>query len=142
MLQWVVLHLPWKVLRQLPVGPVVRTERLAVQGWAGAMPTWNHVVGDREFSSSKKSSGERGYAKIYYPSALQAASASSVYVKEAEEIPSVDIFMKELTVYRVRGKVQYLFPHRQSAGTPAFPGGSTHDFTSLTAEGPHDGLSL
>jgi Carboxypeptidase regulatory-like domain len=35
------------------------------------MPTWNRVVGDREFSSSEKSSGERGYAKIYYPSALR-----------------------------------------------------------------------
>ncbi len=81
------------------------------------MPTWNHVVGDREFSSSEKSSGERGYAKIYYPNALQAASASSIYVKEGEEIPSVDIFMKEVTTYRVRGKVQYLFPHRGSGDT-------------------------
>jgi hypothetical protein len=81
------------------------------------MPTWNRVVGDREFSSSEKSSGERGYAKIYYPSALQAANASSVYVKEGEEIPSVDIFMKEVTVYRVHGKVQYLFPHRGTGDT-------------------------
>jgi hypothetical protein len=81
------------------------------------IPTWNRVVGDREFSSSEKSSGERGYAKIYYPSALQAANASSVYVKEGEEIPSVDIFMKEVTVYRVRGKVQYLFPHRGTGDT-------------------------
>jgi Carboxypeptidase regulatory-like domain len=42
---------------------------------------WNRVVGDREFSSSEKNSGERGYAKVYYPNALEAASASSVYVK-------------------------------------------------------------
>jgi hypothetical protein len=81
------------------------------------MPTWNRVVGDREFSSFEKSSGERGYAKIYYPNALQAASASSVYVKEGEEIPSADIFMKEVTVYRVRGKVQYLFPHHGTGDT-------------------------
>ena len=81
------------------------------------MPTWNRIVGDREFSSSEKSSRERGYAKIYYPNAQQAASASSVYVKEGEEIPSVDIFMKEVTVYRVRGKVQYLFPHRGTGDT-------------------------
>jgi hypothetical protein len=81
------------------------------------MPTWDRVVGDREFSSFEKSSGEKGYAKIYYPNALQAASASSVYVKEGEEIPSVDIFMKEVTVYRVRGKVQYLFPHHGTGDT-------------------------
>jgi hypothetical protein len=81
------------------------------------LAAWNRVVGDREFSSSEKSTGERGYAKIYYPSALEVARASSVYVKEGDEIPSVDIFMKEVTVYRVRGKVQYLFPHRGTGDT-------------------------
>lgn len=81
------------------------------------MLAWNHVVGDREFSSSEKNSGERGYAKIYYPNALEAASASSVYVKEGEEISSIDIFMKEVTVYRLRGKVQYLFPHKGTGDT-------------------------
>jgi Carboxypeptidase regulatory-like domain len=78
---------------------------------------WNRVVGDREFSSSEKSTGERGYAKVFYPSALEVARASSVYVKEGDEIPSVDILMKEVTVYRVRGKVQYLFPHRGTGDT-------------------------
>jgi Carboxypeptidase regulatory-like domain len=78
---------------------------------------WNRVVGDREFSSSEKNSGERGYAKVYYPNALEAASASSVYVKEGEEISSIDIFMREVTVYRVRGKVQYLFPHKGTGDT-------------------------
>lgn len=81
------------------------------------MAGWNRVVGDREFSSSEKNSGEKGYAKIYYPNALEAASASSVYVKEGEEISSIDIFMKEVTVYRVRGKVQYLFPHKGTGDT-------------------------
>jgi hypothetical protein len=81
------------------------------------LSAWNRVVGDREFSSSEKSTGEKGYAKVYYPSALEIARASSVYVKEGEEIPSIDIFMKEVTVYRVRGKVQYLFPHRGTGDT-------------------------
>jgi uncharacterized protein (DUF2141 family) len=81
------------------------------------MPEWNRVVGDREFSSSEKNSGEKGYAKVYYPSALEAASASSIYVKEGEEISSIDIFMKEVTVYRVRGKVQYLFAHKGAGDT-------------------------
>jgi hypothetical protein len=81
------------------------------------MPGWNRVVGDREFSSSEKSSGEKGYGKIYYPNALEAARASSIYVKEGEEISSIDIFMKEVTVYRVRGNVQYLFPHKGTGDT-------------------------
>ena len=77
----------------------------------------NRIVGDREFSGSEKSRGEKGYARIYYPSALEVARASSIYVKEGDEIPSVDIFMKEVVVYRVRGKVQYLLPHRGTRDT-------------------------
>lgn len=75
-------------------------------------PNWNRVVGDREFSGSNRNGGEKGYAKIYYPSALEFGKASSIYVKEGDEIPSTDILMREVTVYRVRGKVAYLFPHK------------------------------
>jgi hypothetical protein len=81
------------------------------------MEGWNRIAGDREFSNSEKNTGEKGYAKIYYPNAPEAASASSVYVKEGEEISSIDIFMKEVTVYRVRGKVQNLFPHQGTGDT-------------------------
>ena len=81
------------------------------------LSAWDHVVGDREFSGSDKNTGEKGYTKVYYPSALEVAKASSIYVKEGEEVPSIDIFMKEVTVYSVRGKVQYLFPHKGTSNT-------------------------
>jgi hypothetical protein len=81
------------------------------------LSAWDHIVGDREFSGSEKNSGQKGYAKVYYPGALEAAKASSIYVKEGEEVPAVDIFMKEVTVYTVHGKVQYLFPHQGTAET-------------------------
>jgi len=81
------------------------------------IPGWNRIVGDREFSSPEKNTGEKGYAKIYYPNAPEAASASSVNVREGEEISSIDIFMKEVTVYRVRGRVQNLFPHQGTGDT-------------------------
>jgi Carboxypeptidase regulatory-like domain len=66
---------------------------------------WNRVVGDREFSGTDKNSGEKGYTKFYYPSATDVSKATSIQVKEGEEIPSVDILMKEVPVYRVRGKI-------------------------------------
>jgi len=78
---------------------------------------WDHVVGDPEFSGSDKDNGKKGYAKVYYPSALEVAKASSIYVKEGEEAPSIDIFMKEVTVYSVRGTVQLLFPHKGTSDT-------------------------
>jgi hypothetical protein len=81
------------------------------------LSAWDHIVGDPEFSGSDKNTGQKGYTKVYYPSALEVAKASSIYVKEGEEVPSIDIFMKEVTVYSVRGKVQYLFPHRGTGDT-------------------------
>ena len=66
---------------------------------------WDHVVGDREFSGEAKNSGEKGYTKIYFPNAADPGKASLVTVKEGEEIPAIDFLMKEITVYRIRGKL-------------------------------------
>jgi hypothetical protein len=68
-------------------------------------PSWNHVVGEREFNGTGGSSNEKGYARVYYPNAAAPDKASSLTVKEGEEIPSVDFLMKEILVYRIRGKV-------------------------------------
>jgi hypothetical protein len=72
--------------------------------------TWNRVVGDREFSGADKSSGEKGYAKLYYPGVTDSGKGSAITVKEGDEITSIDILMKQVTVYRVRGKVVNLLP--------------------------------
>lgn len=71
---------------------------------------WNRAVGDREFSGTDKSGGEKGYAKLYYPGVTDSGKASAITVKEGDEIASVDILMKQVTVYRVRGKVVNLLP--------------------------------
>ena len=71
---------------------------------------WNRVIGDREFSGADKSGGEKGYAKLYYPGVTDSGKASAITVKEGDEITSIDILMKQVTVYRVRGKVVNLLP--------------------------------
>jgi hypothetical protein len=69
-------------------------------------PPWNRdVVGEKKFSGTASNNVEKSYAKIYYPNALVPDRASELAVKEGEEIPSIDFLMKEITVYRVRGKV-------------------------------------
>jgi Carboxypeptidase regulatory-like domain len=73
-------------------------------------PHWEHVVGEREFSGGDKSSGDKSYAKMYYPSATDPGRASVIIVKEGEEIPSIDFLMKEASVYRIRGKLVSLIP--------------------------------
>jgi protocatechuate 3,4-dioxygenase beta subunit len=66
---------------------------------------WNRLVGDREFNSVARDAGVKAYAKTYFPAALDPGGASTVTVKEGEEIPAVDILMEEVVAYRIRGKV-------------------------------------
>jgi Carboxypeptidase regulatory-like domain len=68
-------------------------------------PGWGQVNGDREFSAAPKQETERAYTKTYYPGSVDPAKASVVTVKEGEEVPGMDIALKEVAVYRVRGKV-------------------------------------
>ena len=77
--------------------------------------TWNRVVGDREFNPIEKDTGEKAYAKIYFPASLDLGKASTVTVKEGEEIPAVDILMKEVVAYRIRGKVTNLLSKTRGA---------------------------
>jgi hypothetical protein len=77
---------------------------------------WNRVVGKREFSGADNSGGERGYAKLYYPGVTDAGKASVITVKEGDEIAPIDILMKQVTVYRVRGKVVNLLPKPSRRG--------------------------
>jgi hypothetical protein len=79
---------------------------------------WNRVVGNRDFSGADKSGGERGYAKLYYPGVTDAGKASVITVKEGDEIASIDLLMKQVTVYRVRGKVVNLLPEPIRRGWP------------------------
>jgi len=69
------------------------------------IPSWRRVEGEREFSGEDKAAGEKGYTKMYYPGYTDPAKGSAITVKEGEEIPAIDLFMKEVTVYRIRGKV-------------------------------------
>jgi hypothetical protein len=69
------------------------------------LETWNRVVGDREFLGADKNGGEKGYPKLYYPGVTDSGKASVITVKEGDEIASIEFLMKQVAVYRVRGKV-------------------------------------
>jgi protocatechuate 3,4-dioxygenase beta subunit len=72
---------------------------------SAAEPGWGQVNGDREFNASSKQEGERAYAKTYFPGTTDPTRATVISVKEGEEVPGMDIALKEVTVYRIRGKV-------------------------------------
>ena len=66
---------------------------------------WSEAPGPRDDSLEGPKKEEKGYGKIYYPGVLEAGKATTLSVKQGEEIPSIDLLMKEVTVYRVSGKV-------------------------------------
>jgi protocatechuate 3,4-dioxygenase beta subunit/5-hydroxyisourate hydrolase-like protein (transthyretin family) len=76
---------------------------------------WDQVVGDKEFSGAGNAN-EKGYARVYYPSVLEPDKASPLTVKEGEEVPSVDFLMKEIQVYRIRGRVLNLVSKHTTHG--------------------------
>jgi protocatechuate 3,4-dioxygenase beta subunit len=66
---------------------------------------WGQVTGDREFTASSGEKGQRGYTKTFYPGTPDLGRASVIVVKEGEEVPGTDIPLRQVTVYRIRGKV-------------------------------------
>jgi protocatechuate 3,4-dioxygenase beta subunit len=66
---------------------------------------WGRVEGDPEFSESSGKGADRGYAKTYYPGTVDVSRAGVINVKEGDEISGTDISLKQVAVYRVRGRV-------------------------------------
>jgi protocatechuate 3,4-dioxygenase beta subunit len=76
-------------------------------------PHWNRFGGD----SQDPVASSQGYAKIYYPGTPDPARADSFAVKAGEEIPSVEMLMQQVLVYRIRGRVYNQITHKPGIGT-------------------------
>jgi len=79
---------------------------------SAAEPGWGQVHGDREFSAESKQEAERAYTKTYYPGTTDPGKASVISVKEGEEVPGTDITLKQVEVFRIRGKVFNQVTHK------------------------------
>jgi protocatechuate 3,4-dioxygenase beta subunit len=66
---------------------------------------WRRVTGEREFIAGAAQGTERGYTKTYYPGTTDPDKAAVISVKEGEEVPGTDIVLKQVAVYRIRGRV-------------------------------------
>ncbi len=76
---------------------------------------WNRFGNAGEPGDSEASS--QGYAKMYYPGTPDAGKASAIVIKAGDEIPSVEILMRQILVYRVRGHVYNQITHKPGTGT-------------------------
>jgi hypothetical protein len=57
----------------------------------------------------------RGYVPMYFPSSTEPARASKVNVRAGEEIPGLEVLLRRIEVFTVRGRVYNLTPKRSSS---------------------------
>jgi hypothetical protein len=66
-------------------------------------PHWNRFGATD--NAEDPTADPQGYAKMYYPGTPDAGRANSFSIKAGEEIPSVEILLRQVLVYRIRGRV-------------------------------------
>jgi protocatechuate 3,4-dioxygenase beta subunit len=78
-------------------------------------PRWSRSNGDEDSAGSEPE--QRGYAKMYYPGTTDAGQAISIDVGGGEEIPSIEILLRKVLTYRIRGRVFNQITHKPGTGT-------------------------
>jgi protocatechuate 3,4-dioxygenase beta subunit len=79
-------------------------------------PHWGRYGGTGDASDSTDPQ-QQGYAKVFYPGTPDAAKAMSIVIKAGEEAPSIDILMRRVSVYHVRGHVYNQITHKTGTET-------------------------
>ncbi len=85
---------------------------------SAVFPQWSRF--SRGAAAEDAQQNPQGYAKMYYPGTPDAAKATVISVKEGEEIPSVEIFMRQVLVYRIRGHIYNQITHKAGSQTNVF----------------------
>jgi hypothetical protein len=78
------------------------------------------ITGRGEMMGSGDDDAPRGYVSMYYPSSIDAARAVTVAVKAGEEIPALEVLLRRVEVFTVRGRVYNTTPRRSSPNYEVF----------------------
>lgn len=85
---------------------------------SAVFPQWSRFSRGAEVEDAQPN--PQGYAKMYYPGSPDAAKATAISIKEGEEISSVEIFMRQVVVYRIRGRIYNQITHKAGTQTNVF----------------------
>jgi len=85
---------------------------------SAVFPQWSRF--SRGDESEEGQPNQQGYAKMYYPGTPDASKATAISIKEGEEIPSVEILMRQLVVFRIRGHVYNQITNKTGTQTNIF----------------------
>jgi protocatechuate 3,4-dioxygenase beta subunit len=78
-------------------------------------PRWSRFAGSEDAGGSE--SDQQGYAKMYYPGTAEAGKAISIDLKGGEEVPSIEILLRKVLTYRIRGRAYNQITHKPGTGT-------------------------
>jgi protocatechuate 3,4-dioxygenase beta subunit len=78
---------------------------------------WNRFGDNTAEPVEPTDESSQGYARMYYPGTADAGKANTIAVKTGEEIPSIELLMHQVPVYRVRGHVFNQITHKPGVGT-------------------------
>jgi len=73
-----------------------------------------HIVGRGEVREDESDDSRPEFMPIYYPNSPDPARASTIALKAGEEISTVEILLRPVTTYRVRGRVYNMVAGRRS----------------------------
>src|SRR5437899_9306865 len=73
-----------------------------------------HIVGRGEVREDESDDSRPEFMPIYYPNSPDPARASTIALKAGEEISTVEILLRPVTIYRVRGRVYNMVAGRRS----------------------------
>ncbi len=73
-----------------------------------------HVIGRAEVREDDSDDSRPEFMPIYYPNSPDPARASTITLKAGEEIPAVEILLRPVTTFRVRGRVYNMVSGRRS----------------------------
>jgi protocatechuate 3,4-dioxygenase beta subunit len=82
-------------------------------------PHWGRFGGSGE-DSDRSEAEQQGYAKMYYPGTPDRAKATPITIKSGEEIPSMEILMRQVLVFHVRGHVLNMVTRKPGTETNVF----------------------
>jgi hypothetical protein len=81
---------------------------------------WNRFADNSGEPEDPVDASSQGYARMYYPGTPDAGKATTIVVASGSETPSVEMLMRQVPVYRIRGHIFNQITHRPGIGTSVF----------------------
>jgi protocatechuate 3,4-dioxygenase beta subunit len=82
-------------------------------------PHWGRFGGngDESESSDQSEPQQQGYAKMFYPGTPDPSKAIPIKLKSGEETSSIEVLMRQVVVYHVRGHIFNQITHKSNENT-------------------------